>query len=162
MKLKVVFDCMVFLQGAARPAGPAAACLKLAEEGHVELVVTDDILNEVRDVLSRPKVRKKFHSLTDATASAFIDQVRQFATSLPPVPHHVSLPRDPKDEKYLDLAAAAHAEFLVSRDNDLLSLADPSNPEGDEVRKLLPAIKIVDPASFLREMAQRTSNDAGP
>ena len=54
MTRRVVFDCMVFLQGAASPDGPAAACLRLAEKGHVELCVSSEILSEVRDVLTRP------------------------------------------------------------------------------------------------------------
>lgn len=44
MGVPVVFDGMVFLQGAARAAGPVAACLRLAEAGYVELFLSDEIL----------------------------------------------------------------------------------------------------------------------
>ena len=33
MATLAVFDCMAFLQGAAKAEGPAGACLALAEEG---------------------------------------------------------------------------------------------------------------------------------
>lgn len=34
------------------------------------------------------------------------------------------LDRDPKDSKYIDLAIATKADFLVTRDNDLLDLRE--------------------------------------
>ncbi len=42
-----VFDCVVLLQGAARPGSPAVACLDLAERDIVELCVSQEILAEV-------------------------------------------------------------------------------------------------------------------
>jgi len=48
-KARVVFDCVVFLQGAARRGSPAAACLLLAELGVVELCVFTEVLSEIRD-----------------------------------------------------------------------------------------------------------------
>jgi hypothetical protein len=44
MTPRAVFDCMVFLQGAGRPAGPAAACLQLLDEEKVVLCVSAEIL----------------------------------------------------------------------------------------------------------------------
>ncbi len=38
---RVVFDCMIFLQAAARPMGPAASLLELVEVGALELLVSD-------------------------------------------------------------------------------------------------------------------------
>jgi predicted nucleic acid-binding protein len=67
-KARVVFDCMVFLQGAARRESPAAACLLLAEFGVVELCVSTEILSEIRGVLTRPSIQRRFPVLTDARA----------------------------------------------------------------------------------------------
>ena len=150
MTSRVVFDCMVFLQGAARPDGPAAACLRLVETGHVELFLSEPVLGEVRDVLARPRIRQRFPALTDELVNGFLERVRQGATVLADVPSIVSLPRDPKDEKYLDLAAAAQAKYLVSRDNDLLDLMDQSRAESREFRVNFPSLSIVDPVAFLQ------------
>lgn len=63
------------------------------------------------------------------------------------VPEVALLARDPKDEPYINLALAAGAAFLVSRDNDLLDLmTDP------EFRGRFPGLQIVDPATLLREL----------
>lgn len=59
---KVVFDCNVFLQGVIKEKGPAVDCLELFERGEIELFISDEVLKEVRDVLSRPMLQKKFSS----------------------------------------------------------------------------------------------------
>lgn len=70
-KVRVVFDCMLFLQGAARRESPAGICLLLAELGAVELCISTAIMDEIRDVLTRPRVREKFPSLTDDLVNQF-------------------------------------------------------------------------------------------
>lgn len=157
MTRRVVFDCMVFLQGAANPDGPAATCLRLAEEGHVELCISSDVLSEVLDVLTRPKMRLRFSALTGESVSAFLARVNRFAVVVSDVPRVVSLPRDPKDEKYLDLAVAAGAECLVSRDNDLLDLMDAQRPESRAFRAAFPQITILDPVSWLCTVAKQSA-----
>jgi predicted nucleic acid-binding protein len=71
---------MVFLQGAARSSSPAGLCLSLAEKGFVELCLSDAILDEVGEVLRRPKVRAKFPTLTDEIVSQFLETVGGFST----------------------------------------------------------------------------------
>ncbi len=92
-KPRAVFDCMVFLQGAARRDGAAGA---------------------------------------------------------------VAYERDPRDEPYVNLAIAARAGFLVSRDGDFLDLANPSNADGALLRNLAPGLQILDPVSFLREVRRHS------
>lgn len=53
----------------------------------------------------------------------------------------ITLARDPKDEPYLNLAAHSQADYLVSRDRDLL--------EADAIAKKMPTLRIVDPVAFL-------------
>ena len=158
MTSRVVFDCMVFLQGAACPDGPAAACLHLAESGHVELCLSAEVLREVRDVLSRPKIRQRFPALTEETLTAFFARLSRLAHRVGEVPRVVPLPRDPKDEKYLDLAVAAGATYLISRDNDLLDLMDEQKPDGRTFRTSFPQITILDPVSFLRSFSSVPSD----
>ena len=64
MTARVVFDCMVFLQGAARSASPARACFDIVDEGLATLCVSPAVLAEVRDVLSRPELVKRFPALS--------------------------------------------------------------------------------------------------
>jgi putative PIN family toxin of toxin-antitoxin system len=142
--IAAVYDCMVFLQATTSATGPAAACLGLVESGHVGLFVSPDILGEVRRVFLRPSTRKRFPLLTDEKVELFRAKVTALAVVISDVPAAVPLPRDPKDERYLNLAHATKASFLVTRDKDLLSLM------GDKAfRMQCPWLSIVDPKAFL-------------
>jgi predicted nucleic acid-binding protein len=56
---RAVFDCVVLLQAAGRPDGPAGACLQAVRDGRLELFLSPDILAEVRDVLTRPRTLRR-------------------------------------------------------------------------------------------------------
>jgi hypothetical protein len=71
-KVGCVFDCMIFLQGAAQRESSAGASLALVEFGAIRLFVSHDILVEVREVLARPRVRQSFPALTDQIVKGFI------------------------------------------------------------------------------------------
>jgi len=162
--VRAVFDCMVFLQGAARPDGPAAACLRLVETGFVQLCFSGEAMAEVRDVLSRPRIRRKFPVLTPETVERFLARVARRALMFQPVPAAFTLRRDPKDEKYLNLAAACGAGYLVTRDNDLLDLMDPRRPEHQSFQVQFPELTILDPVAFLQlpQLQPGTTPDGGP
>lgn len=166
MTPRVVFDCMVFVQAAARPNGPAAACVARAEAGEIELVVSAETLDELRDVLNRPKVQKGFRTLTPAVVGAFLARVERFATTVAPVPETVALARDPKDSKYLNLALAGGAELIVSRDNDLLDLMTSDAAEPVAFRAAHPQLQVLDPVAFLNALAppapSPTATDEAP
>ena len=52
---RVVFDCMVYLQATVNESGPAAALLRLVDNDEIALFVSREVLEEVREVLSRPE-----------------------------------------------------------------------------------------------------------
>jgi putative PIN family toxin of toxin-antitoxin system len=150
MTPRVVFDCMVLLQAAAKPAGPAGGCFAEVESGRVVLCIGDEVLAEFRDVATRRSVRRNFTTLTDERVAAFLASVERVAVRIDPVPGAVRLARDPKDEKYLNLAVAAGAAIVVSRDNDLLDLMTGTDPDAVKFRTDHPEIAILDPVTFLR------------
>jgi putative PIN family toxin of toxin-antitoxin system len=122
--LKVVFDCNVFLQAVVNPNGPAGQCKQLVDTGAVELFVSEEVLAEVAEVLSRPRIRKLAPALTIEIIEAFIADVRLKSICLQNVPEEYHFERDLKDERYINLAIAARASYLVSRDHDLLDLME--------------------------------------
>jgi putative PIN family toxin of toxin-antitoxin system len=154
-RLRAVFDCMVFLQGAARKDSPAGICLRLVETGLVDLFLSDDVIDEIRNVLKRPRLRQKFPVLTDEFVDQFLAALLARSSPAHDVPRVFAYERDPKDEPYINLALAVHAEYLVSRDIDILDLGDTSNPEGQHFQERFPQVKIVDPVTFLREVQRR-------
>jgi putative PIN family toxin of toxin-antitoxin system len=141
-----VFDCMVFVQALANAKGPACACYELVRSGRLVLYVSPEVMAEAGDVLSRPKVRRKLPALTDEAVEAFLRDVLGRAVMLSEIPEAFELERDPKDERYLNLALASRATYLVTWDRDLLDLM---NDEG--FRQQFPRLTILEPPALLRQ-----------
>ena len=155
IRLRTVFDCMVFLQGAVWKESPAGICLSLASDRLIELFLSDLIVAEIRNVLLRAPLRSKFPVLTRDFVEEFLAGLQAIATHIVEVPQIFKYARDPKDEPYLNLAVAAHVECLVTRDNDLLDLSNPTDADGERLRELNPGLVIVDPVRFLHKVAGR-------
>jgi putative PIN family toxin of toxin-antitoxin system len=119
MSRSAVFDCMVFIQGAARPGSPARRCLDLVDSQKVTLFVSPATLAELNDVLNRPEVLRRLPTLDGDAARDLIRAIHARAQTVTNVPSVFQYARDPKDEPYVNLAIAAGAEYLVTRDKDL-------------------------------------------
>ena len=145
----VVVDCMVFVQAAANKKSPAARILDLLDEGKVTLYVSKLILAEARYVLNRSDVRASLRNLTDVAIEALFERLKQNATLIKQVPKRFVYPRDPKDEPYINLAVEMKADYLVSRDNDLLDLMKWEKEEGREFQKRFRFLQIVTPETLL-------------
>jgi len=153
-----VFDCMVFLQAAARPHR-VHLLFDAINRRELTLFVSPEIIAEVHDVLTRPSVQRQFSALTPEVVKNFLADVLARATLVTHVPMRVALPRDPKDEKYLNLAIAVNARYLVSADNDLLDLMTDPGPESRNFRSQFPSLRILKSGTLIRELEmQRGQN----
>jgi putative PIN family toxin of toxin-antitoxin system len=152
-----VYDCGVFLQGLLSKAGPAIACLELIEQDRVRLVMSEAVLVEIKDALSRPRLRERNPNLTDEKVENLIDLILERAEFVKNVPSHFSYSRDPNDEPYLNLAIETEAIFLVSRDNDLLDLMTDFTDEAKDFRRRYRRLKILNPIKFLEEIRKSES-----
>jgi len=150
----VVFDCMIFLQATANRNSVAALALDLIDSGEITLFVSRKILQEVRDVLNRPEVRSALPGITDENVEALFARLRKKAVLVKQVPEVFNYHRDPKDEPYINLAAAVNASYLVSRDSDLLDLMRWDKEEGRDFQRRFRGLKIIDPKAFFDEIKQ--------
>jgi putative PIN family toxin of toxin-antitoxin system len=152
--IHVVYDCMIFLQAAARP-DRIHGTMQLVRDSQVSLCMSPAIIAELRDVLTRPEVRAKFPALKPHYVGTFLNEVLSRSKIMNNVPGVFSLPRDKKDEPYTDLAIAAGAKYLVTwNDRHLAYLMRQDTSEGVEFCRRFPSLKIVDPPTFLEEIRQ--------
>lgn len=107
------------------------------------------MLEELREVASRPKVIAKLGLVPDRVQE-FIEAIEIAATVLTGFPEAFAYERDPDDAHYVNLALAADAKWIVSRDKDLLDLTDPTKPESAEFHARFPLLRILSPTAFLR------------
>lgn len=154
-RTRVVFDCNTLLQGLASPHGPAGRCVQLAFDAQIELFVSSFVLGELSDVVSRPTVIRKLGLVSDRV-EAFIEAVEVSATVLEGFAELFHYERDPDDAHYVNLALAAGAELIVSRDRDLLELMAAPTHDAIEFRRRFPALRILDPVAFLRDFDARS------
>lgn len=155
----VVFDCMVFLQGLISESGIAVSCFELFENGVVGLFVSEEVLEEIQDVITRPKLQAKYPLLTNERAERLIEILRKKATVIKNVPSVFKYARDPKDEKYINLAVASGAKYIVSRDTDLLDLMTDYNDDSKEFRQRFRQLKVIEPLEFLKIVEETTQKD---
>jgi len=119
-KARCVFDASVLVSALLFPdSKPGRAFRAVLRDGAVLLSVP--VLEELHDVLSRPKFdRYLLREERDLFLSALVREV-----DLQPITEVIRACRDPKDDKYLELAASGQADYIITGDQDLLEL-DPS------------------------------------
>ena len=132
-----VFDCNVFLQAVANDQSAAAKALDFPGTKQITLFVSEAVLSEVREVLARPRLRKRLPRITDVRVSALLQRLTNKAVLIQNVPEVFKYERDPKDELYLNLAIVTKANYLVSRDRDLLDLMTSSTEEAQELIRFI-------------------------
>ena len=108
MLLKVVLDTNVVVSAHLNPDGLERIVLNLALSSSVVLFVTTDILNEYRTVLER----KKF-GLDARLVKESLEILKATAVNIFPRAS-VSISPDPDDNKFLECAQTAGADYLVT------------------------------------------------
>jgi len=113
--------------------GKPRLILEMAIRGEIELVLSDPILQEVQGVLSSKKFRYPVQVVVEIT-----HQLTFLATMVYPRKEIKIIKNDLADNRILECAVVGEAKYIISGDEDLLSL------------KSYMKIKIVTPDEFLR------------
>ena len=156
----MILDTGVFLQTIGRVTGPAAAVLRLFEAGAFVLITSSEILNEVREVLTRPLIRRKFPAITDERLDSLFARLKMKADVVEDVPHRFRFPRDAKDEPFLNLAIHSDATHMVSWDRDLLNIMGSTDESAQIFRQLGPRLSLLTPVALLRELLSTSRAEA--
>ena len=147
MTTLAVYDCMLFFRAAARPR-LARPHFDFVHDGRVTLCLSPDVLAEIRDVLTRPKLVARFPALTKQAVDAFLADHLRMATWIGNVPEQYIVVRDPDDSKYINLAITAGAPYVVTDDLDLLDLMDPHSRGAVDFRTRFPGVQILTPVAL--------------
>ncbi len=117
MKPRIVVDTNILLSGIFFEKGNEAKILRHVLEERVRLQESLETLEELREALHRPKFQL---SLLEALAIFQLILSRSEIT-LNALEAEVKC-RDPDDQKFLDCAHTARADYLVTGDRDLLDI----------------------------------------
>lgn len=133
--MRAVVDTNILVRSIIKPQGSVGPVLQRLRRREYTLLLSRATLDELVDVLHRPRLRVKY-SLTDSGLRAVIRLIVLRSELVRPN-ERVAVCRDPKDDMFLEVAAAGNADVIVSGDEDLLIL-DP-----------YAGIPIVSPGRFL-------------
>ena len=122
-ELRVVLDTQVLLRGAVAKTDSLSAKIYDAWlSDRFSLLISDAILTEIQVVFQRPEVLDKLR-FTPVEARAVIQLLKRRAHLI--TPHaQIRLCRDPADDKFLECAVTGAASYLVTADDDILSLGE--------------------------------------
>jgi uncharacterized protein len=140
-KPKVVLDTTALISAFLTPQGVAAQVLDRAASD-CTLVLSNEILAEMtRKLLTKKKIRKAYR-YADADVREYAEHLTALAGAVVNDPSPVSgAVRDPKDDMIVACAVTVAAEFIVTRDKDLLALQNYGSS------------RIVTPREFLNVLA---------
>jgi uncharacterized protein len=106
--LRLVVDTNIVVSAALKPAGLQRTVLLLAIIKPARLYVSNPILTEYRDVLSRPEFQ-----IRKGLRQQLLDLIRKRAHLVNPV-RAIQVASDPEDDKFIECADAARADYLVT------------------------------------------------
>jgi putative PIN family toxin of toxin-antitoxin system len=139
----IVLDTNV-LVSALLFGGPPREILDMIGAGTVNCSLSPPILDELKDVLQRPKF-----GFSSQQAVAVVEELSALCTIVSPSERIAIISADPDDDRILECALEARADTIVSGDAHLLELG---RHEG---------IRIVSPSEFLRMMQEGTLTSEG-
>jgi len=116
-KIKVIFDTNIWISFLI---GKQLISIKeFISNGKIQIVLTEQLINEIELVTQRPKLQKYFNSESVEELLLLLETIGKVYRIKPK--HHLC--RDAKDNFLLDLIDKSKADYLVTGDNDLLQLS---------------------------------------
>ena len=135
--LRFVLDTNVIVSGVLLPESVPRRAMLSAQQ-HGQLLASDDTLEELRQVLSRPRFGRFVPAARCAQLfDEYLANIERISVASP-----IRLCRDPRADKFISLALDGRADILLTGDEDLLAL----HP--------FRGVSILSPASFLSAISR--------
>lgn len=127
MSRQVVIDtnCLVQMISVHSPYRPAWQAFR---EGQYTLCVSNDILNEYNEILARVSNNTVAHNIVNAIVRS------PYTRMIDPHFHFGLIEQDPDDNKFVDCAIIAGADYIVSEDSHFRVLAEIPFPNVNVIR----------------------------
>ncbi len=134
--MTIVVDTNVVVSAAFWPRSEDRRCFVLLAQRKCRLAVTEVVLREYRSLAVRIGRRE----CPDTDPTPFLDWIERVALLVEPSPLGKRRSRDANDDPFLACALASRAQFIVTKDKDLLALDKPFG------------VEIIPPREFYRKL----------
>jgi putative PIN family toxin of toxin-antitoxin system len=135
-KLRLVIDTNILISGLMSVNSLPQQVFDYATSQAI-LLMSDEVQSEIENVISRPKLQKY---ITLERRTKFLSELSKQVERVT-INQQIRACRDPKDDKFLELAVCGEANYIITGDADLLDLHPFQN------------ISIIKAASFLTAIA---------
>jgi hypothetical protein len=140
--VRAVLDTNVVVSAYLVPTGKPARIISLAREDKLDICLSEEILEEIRRTLLRPKLQR-IHKAGTQEIDRFLQAFAEITILVSGTTEVEPVEDDPDDTKILACAVESKADFIVSGDHHLTDLGS------------FRGIPIVNPDAFLAFMAGR-------
>lgn len=114
---RVVVDTNVWVSALLNRYGYPAQILSALQAGRFTVLISEPLLEEFAEVLSRPRIARKY-GVAQEDIAELVALLRERGIAVT-VTGSVQLCRDPDDDVVLETAFLGKADLVVSRDEDL-------------------------------------------
>lgn len=104
--LRVVLDTNVLLRGLLNSRSAAGKVLHAVETRRVLLLLSKPVVDEYAAVLTDPEVLERFPELTEKRVKLSLKRLRYHSDYCRNIKSRFKFERDPRDEKFVELAIA--------------------------------------------------------
>jgi putative PIN family toxin of toxin-antitoxin system len=119
--VRVVFDSNVVVSFLVTPSEPSAQLIALVRSGALELLVSEEIVEEYHRVIMYPKV---VHRLAGEIQEAqpLVEQIVSIGIRIQSATGVRVVEADATDDKFIACAISGHARYIVSSDKHRVKL----------------------------------------
>ncbi|HEX9726517.1 MAG TPA: putative toxin-antitoxin system toxin component, PIN family [Vicinamibacteria bacterium] len=132
--MRAVIDTNIFIRALIKPSGSVGPVLDRLAAGDFTAIYSEPLLEELLATLALPRIRKKYR-LSDVDIADLLALLA--LRELVEPGRNVKVCRDPDDDMFIEAALEGKAAWVVTGDEDLLSL------------KKFESIRFVTPRRFL-------------
>ena len=117
MAVRAVIDTNIWVSSFINPFGFPARLRKAFSEGAFHLVISEPMIEELGDVLARPRIRDRY-GITDEDIHGLLTLIEELADNAL-LTGEVNICRDKDDNAVIETAIKGQAQYLITRDDDI-------------------------------------------
>lgn len=121
--MRAVVDTNILVSALISPAGVGAQLLETWEKGRFTLVTSHGLLQELAEVLGRPRLRA-LHKRTDAQLQDVLTGFAQFGEVVEASEELQVVEGDPDDDLLFEAAVAGSAGYILTWDEAVLAVRE--------------------------------------
>jgi putative PIN family toxin of toxin-antitoxin system len=150
---RIILDTNALLNGLIAAGSASRRILRAAEDRLVIPLLSKPVLDEYVAVLLDEELREQFPHLDTELVEVTIRRLRYVGEYIRAPRTHFEYRRDPRDEKFIELAIALRADYLITFDEDLLSLPTNRGEAGRRFRQRLRGVQLMKPRRMVERFA---------